>query len=217
MRHGVLAAVEHRAVLGPELRTVIDIGANRGQFTLAALRWAPNARVVAFEPLPGPASTFSKVFKGVERVSLHRKAVSVCEGDAIIHVSRRDDSSSMLPMGPLQEQYFSGTEKIGQLEVSTARLNAVINDLSIARPAMLKIDVQGFEFEVLTGCEELFDCFDWIYVECSFVELYRGQKLFPSVSKWLDDRGFILRGVHNISYGTRGESIQADFLFGRTQ
>lgn len=214
-KFGVLAAVEHRSVLTVNLRTVIDIGANRGQFSLAVLRWAPNANVIAFEPLPEPAAIFDSVFRSHPRFVLHRKAISATEGEATIHVSRRDDSSSLLPMGPLQEQYFAGTAEVSQLEVSTVRLDSVIAESEIVRPAMLKIDVQGFEFEVLQGTNELLIFFDQIYVECSFIELYREQKLVSSVIEWLFARGFVLVGVYNIACGARGECIQADFLFGR--
>lgn len=62
VRNRVLAGAEHRHVLGPKLATVLDIGANRGQFSLAVRRWAPGARVVAFEPLAGAAGRFLEVF-----------------------------------------------------------------------------------------------------------------------------------------------------------
>ena len=44
LRYRVLVAAEHRSVLSRELATVVDIGANRGQFSLAVQNWAPNAR-----------------------------------------------------------------------------------------------------------------------------------------------------------------------------
>ena len=52
--HRVAAGVEHAVVLrslGP-LSTVVDIGANRGQFALAARHCCPQGRIVSFEPLP---------------------------------------------------------------------------------------------------------------------------------------------------------------------
>jgi hypothetical protein len=54
LRHRVAAGVEHAGVLrnlGP-VRTVVDIGANRGQFALAARQCFPAARIVSCEPLP---------------------------------------------------------------------------------------------------------------------------------------------------------------------
>ena len=57
-RHRVAAGVEHAVVLRQldSCRAVVDIGANRGQFALAVRHVFPDARIVAFEPLPGPAA-----------------------------------------------------------------------------------------------------------------------------------------------------------------
>ena len=46
-----LACSEHHQILDDSLATVVDIGANRGQFVLAARRWSPRAKVIASEPL----------------------------------------------------------------------------------------------------------------------------------------------------------------------
>jgi len=85
----------------------------------------------------------------------------------------------------------------------------------IQPPAFLKLDVQGFELEALRGCEDLLDRFACVYAECSFVEMYAGQALADEVIAWLRDRGFRLRGVHNMVYDRGGRAIQADFLFTR--
>ncbi|MDP2854676.1 MAG: FkbM family methyltransferase [Smithellaceae bacterium] len=74
LRYGVLAGAEHRHVLSP-LGTVVDIGANRGQFSLAVRHWSPEVRVFAFEPLSGPAARFRKVFQGDFKVILHQAAI----------------------------------------------------------------------------------------------------------------------------------------------
>ena len=58
VRHRVMAGAEHRQILSRDLATAVDIGANRGQFSLAAREWSPGARMIAFEPLPGPGAVF---------------------------------------------------------------------------------------------------------------------------------------------------------------
>lgn len=80
-RYRVLAGAEHRAVLRRKLATVVDIGANRGQFSLAVRRWAPGAKVFAFEPLSKPAARFRRVFRGDPRVVLHEAAIGSEVGD----------------------------------------------------------------------------------------------------------------------------------------
>ena len=214
LAHGVAAGIEHRQVLAAELATVVDIGANRGQFTLAVRRWAPSARVFAFEPLPGPSALFRKVFRDDSRVILHQAAIGSEAGDATIHVSAADDSSSLLPISGLQQQLFPGTGEVGKDTIRVGRLADFVSGEDILAPAMLKLDVQGFELETLRGCEEMIGRFSYVYAECSFVELYKGQALADEVIAWLHARGFVLKGIYNMSYDRRGKAVQGDFLFG---
>ena len=107
LRYGVAAGVEHERVLsGLDCRSVIDVGANRGQFSLVARHCFPEAVIIAFEPLAGPARRYRQVFGGDSRVSLHQQALGSRPASATMHVSRKDDSSSLLPMTPSQCNIF---------------------------------------------------------------------------------------------------------------
>jgi FkbM family methyltransferase len=211
--HRVLAGSEHRFVLSTELATVVDVGANRGQFSLAVRQWAPGARVIAFEPLPGPASIFRSVFAGEASVELHQVALGIKPERREMHVSGRDDSSSLLPISATQTSLFPGTAEIGSVEVTTGPLGDFVEQGELRAPAMLKLDVQGFEYDALLGCRTMLPFFQWIYCECSFVELYTGQKLAAEVVALLAENGFSLAGVHNPAYDSMGRCIQADLLF----
>jgi len=89
----------------------------------------------------------------------------------------------------------------------------VLDADAILPPALLKIDVQGYELEALRGCEPLLDRFRHVYVECSFMELYEGQGLASEVIGYLAVYGFRLVGVYNMGYDRKGHAIQGDFLF----
>lgn len=212
---GVAAGIEHRHILSnlDPLRAVVDIGANHGQFALVVRHYFPDANIFSFEPLSGPASKFRKVFKDDSRVIFHQVAIGPMTGETIIHVSAMDDSSSLLPISQIQQRLFHGTWEVRTETIKVGRLTDFVAAECIVAPAMLKLDVQGFELEALQGCEELLKFFVYIYVECSFVELYIGQALAHDVIEWLEEYGFILTGVYNILYSKRGEAIQGDFLF----
>ena len=211
--HRVLAGAEHRHTLSRDLSTVVDIGANRGQFALAIREWAPKALVMSFEPLPGPASVFRNVFSGDDMVSLHQAAVGPASARQKMHVSARDDSSSLLPISSVQTAMFPGTGEVATAEVRVGPLEEFVKAEDLRSPSMLKLDVQGFEYEALIGCESMLPHFDWVYCECSFVELYSGQKLAWEVIDWLSARGFCLMGMFNPAYDHHGQAVQADFLF----
>lgn len=211
---GVAAAVEHRSLLrsiGP--RTIVDVGANRGQFALLARALFPHATILSFEPLPLPAKRFRRLFAGDSGVSLHNVAIAAAQGQATMHVSGREDSSSLLPITALQDSLFPGTAEQDTEQVAVAPLDSVVTRADIRSPALLKIDVQGYELEVLRGCESLLSTFAFVYVECSFVELYQGQAFADQVIRYLQDRGFRLEGVYNLAYDRRGLAVQGDFFF----
>jgi FkbM family methyltransferase len=215
---GAAAGVEHEAmlrILGPD--TVVDIGANRGQFALAVRRCAPGARIIAFEPLDGPAKVFRRVFADDSRVILHPVAVAPDCGHKEMHVSERDDSSSLLPITELQNQLFPGTAEATTHLITTAPLHQHVAAADLCGTALLKIDVQGFEMKVLEGCESLLPQFSNIYAECSFVELYAGQKFAADIIAFLATHKFALAGVFNVAYDSHGAAIQADFLFARME
>jgi len=212
LRHRVLAGVEHRSVLSRPLATIVDIGANRGQFALAARHWAPRARVMSFEPLPGPAAAFRRLFASDAQVTLHSSAIGPAAETRTMHISARDDSSSLLPIAA-QSKFFPGTAEIATTAVPIAPLTNYLQPTDIVPPALLKLDVQGFEYDALLGCLSLLPRFQWIYCECSFVELYAGQRLAPDVIALLAEHGFDLAGIYNPSYDAAGHCIQSDLLF----
>ena len=195
------------------MSTVVDIGANRGQFALATRKQWPHAKIISFEPLAGAAAKYGAIFADDPLVTLHQCAIGPNSGEAVIHLSAKEDSSSLLPISNLQDMLFPGTAEVGVERCRVARLCDCVTEHALTQPALLKLDVQGFELEALTGCDELLDRFDWIYVECSFVELYSGQALADGVVAWLRNRQFLMKGIHNIHYDSSGAAIQADFLF----
>ncbi|PHR21872.1 MAG: hypothetical protein COA41_01855 [Sphingopyxis sp.] len=209
--HGVVPTIEHGKCLQDIApASVIDVGANKGQFSVFATSIWPNARFHAFEPLPGPSAKFEKVLRG--KVTLHKCALGDQETELEIHIASRADSSSLLPLGEKQKQLYDMSES-GKLRVPVKRLDAVVAGEALQAPALLKIDVQGFEYEVLSGISGITDKVRWIYVEASFVELYEGQHLFDDVAELISSLGYDQIGQFNTSYDDKGEKVQADFLF----
>lgn len=209
----VIAGSEHRQVLDKSLMSVIDVGANRGQFALVVRRFVPCARVVCFEPVSSTRKILENLFNGDSKVIFKGAAIGTKSGGAIIHVSASDDSSSLLPISLIQERLYPGTSEIRTEFVKIGPLSDFINSDQIVAPAMLKLDVQGYELEALKGCESLLRFFNYVYVECSFVELYVGQALADEVVAWLQQRGFRFNGVYNIDYDKNGRAVQGDFHF----
>ena len=214
---GVAAACEHETLLaGLPVRTVIDVGANKGQFALLALELFPEATVHAFEPLAAPFARLAAWSAGEARLVRHRLALAATAGPATMQVTARVDSSSLRAVTDRQVSVFPGTHAVGTERVDTARLDGVLAPARLRPPILLKIDVQGSELDVLTGAGALLDLVAWVYVECSFEELYAGQALAPEVAAFLAAKGFVPVVHWNVARDRAGHPIQADILFNRS-
>jgi FkbM family methyltransferase len=213
--HHVAAAVEHlSAIRICAANSLVDAGANKGQFSLAFRSLRPSALIVAFEPLPGAADAFERMFARDKLTSLQRFALAGAEGSANFHVTDREDSSSLLKPGNGQERAF-GVRAVSTINVRLKRLDECVDIGSLPHPILLKVDVQGGELGVFEGCDQLREI-DFIYVELSFVELYEGQPLFDDVSAYLVGRGFRLAGVFNQVATKEFGPTQVDVLFRRS-
>lgn len=216
LRHGVGAAIEHRALLKPlRVASVVDVGANRGQFALLALSLFPDAHVHAFEPTPKPLGRLRAWAAGETRLTLHAQALGAMAGEVLMHLSRSDDNSSLKQPTERQVVEHPSTPMIGSMMVPMARLDQILSPADMPRPCLLKIDVQGHELEVLRGCGVLLDRVDHVLVECSYVELYKDQALGDQLAAHLTDRSFVQAGVSHMSHGADGTLLQADLLFSR--
>jgi FkbM family methyltransferase len=210
---GVVPSVEHATVpFRPDLKTVLDIGASRGQFSLFAARRFPGSRIICFEPIPEAQKTLTAMLGS--RADIRPVAVGAEPGVAELYISAQDDSSSLLPIGDRQVAEFPGTGLARTIEAPIVALRDVIAE-GLEPPLLLKIDVQGLELEVLKGIGSGFDRIDEAFIECSFVELYEGQALADEVITYLLERGLRLAGIHGISYSLDGSALQADLFFRR--
>ena len=215
LRQGVAATIEHdRPPLRPDYRTVIDVGANKGQFTLYARHRFPRAKVYSIEPLGGPRSKVQRLFANDSQVEILSFAAGSEAGSATIDVASSDDSSSLLHQTSLQAERFPGTGVRGTEEVEVRALDDVLSSEQLPGPVLLKIDVQGFEIEVLKGSEATKGQIDTILVEASFVEFYAGQPLFEQVYGFLTEHNFRLTGG---AVSSSGDKLweQGDFSFQR--
>lgn len=214
--YGVAATIEHEDISFPrEYRTVIDVGANKGQFALFALRRFPRAQLYCFEPLPQAYEKLTQVTTHSFRVCAEQSGIADSDGRSSFKVSHRDDSSSLHDPSPLQLQAFPDTKMVSELEINVARLDTIIPLTDLAEPFLLKIDVQGSELEVLSGAKRLLGQDGDVLVEASFAELYTNQALAADIVSVLRSTGYHLQGVYSITKDALGRPLQADFFFTR--
>jgi FkbM family methyltransferase len=208
---GVMPAVEHiDALKRLKPKTLIDVGANKGQFSLIARHLFPEIQIHAFEPLEGERELYKAVVS--EPVEVHSTALSDVTGDAKFFITSRSDSSSLLRPGANQQTAY-GVVQSSEGTVPVARLDEFFHPWNLARPTLLKLDVQGAELRVLRGAERVLSLIDAVYCEVSFVELYEDQPRADEIVAFLARADFTLRGAFNLSCTSKFGPTQSDFLF----
>jgi len=210
----VAAGTEHlESIRLCAANSLVDVGANKGQFSLAFRALRPAAHIIAFEPLPEAADIYERLFARDRLTRLERVALSNSKGAAQFHVTDRADNSSLLKPGKGHER-AAGVRCARTIEVPVERLDECVDVSRLAHPILLKVDVQGGELDVFEGCDALAD-FDYIYAELGFVALYEGQPLFQEVNEYLARRGFTIAGVFDQIVTAEYGPTQVDVLFRR--
>lgn len=195
------------------INTIIDVGANRGQFALLASFFFPKSKLICFEPIQSAYINLKNLFYYRENFHAHNFAIGNEIKEAEINISNKEDSSSLLEITKQQETVFPGTEKKASEKIKLSKLENLIKIEDCQKDILMKIDVQGYELEVLKGSKELIKSMKYIYFEGSFVELYKNQPMITEILNFLISSNFILEGIYNTSYDKNGNPVQADFLF----
>ncbi|ORJ57961.1 FkbM family methyltransferase [Mycobacterium simiae] len=199
--------------------TVIDIGANSGQYASDLRMAAYTGRIVSFEPL---SEAFSLLLRNASKDPLwecRQCAVGDVDGMISINVAgNAGASSSILPMLKSHQDAFPPANYIGTEQVPIHRLDGltpkVVGPNSVV---FLKIDVQGFEKQVIAGAQStISDHVVGMQLELSFIPLYEGGMLIREALDLVYSLGFTLTGLlPGFADPRTGRMLQADGIFFR--
>jgi len=197
-------------------QTVLDIGANTGQFARKARRLFPAATIHSFEPLPDAFYALAEFSRKTRNVYAHRIALGEEDGQAEMYRNEFSPSSSFLPISPIHTTAFPGTTHTRPVHVPMTSLDVWARAYPLARPLLIKLDVQGYEDRVLRGGSDTVSQAAVLIVEVSFQELYFGQVLFDEVLLLTRSLGFRCFGAEELVCDDhQGRPLQANMVFVR--
>lgn len=197
-------------------RTVLDVGANVGQFAVAVAGTFSDVTVHAFEPLPSAVVRLRRHTAGLRRVTVHEVALGDSETVATLRVSANSVSSSLLPMRSTHGEAFPESAAVENVEVVVTTLDRALAETELTGPVLLKIDAQGYEAHVLRGASATLARTDYVLIETSLVPLYEGEPTFAEVGARLAEHGFVFdAAVGSLESPKTGEILQLDALFRR--
>jgi len=197
-----------------DIRTVLDIGANTGQFASQFHRLLPDATLYSFEPLEDCYNELLKKMGHVPKFHAFNFALGNKTGQAEIYRNTYTPSSSLLPMEELHKQAFPFTKHTAVQEIKIKRLDDMLGELDIVENVLVKIDVQGTEDKVIVGGERLLSRTSIMIVETSFKPIYHGQSLFDTIYEMLKQRGFVYAGGEDPGRNPKdGRILYCDSVF----
>jgi FkbM family methyltransferase len=203
---------------GVHPKTIIDVGANEGQFAVAALNIFRSVQVHAFEPLGECIERLRAYTSSYTDVHIHAVALGAQCEKTHFFVNNYNLASSTLKISAKHRSEFPfATEKETRVvEVST--LDRYFSNKILISPVLLKIDVQGAEKLVLDGGHETLKSVDYVMLETSFSEMYIGDTPFMEMIELMKAlHFFFVRPISFLKSPINGEILQADVLFKREE
>ncbi len=201
--------------------TILDVGANTGQFATLIRETLPDARIYSFEPLRGCFDQLVANMAGDARFQAYNIALGDENGQTRFYQSSWTQSSSLLEMTDLHRRVFPHTSEQEVTTAAVCRLDDFVADLVLGDHLLIKVDVQGAERAVLRGGDETIRRADVLLIEASFRELYKGQMLFNEMVDHLHQRDFAYMGSLSVAASDPADGMNifedAIFVRGRAQ
>lgn len=198
---------------------VFDIGANKGQYAKGIMDAGYSNKIISFEPLSSVHSIIEKESKKHSNWTVApRCAVGSKNEEIEINISANSVSSTLLNMLDSHTEGAPESKIIGKEKVQVLPMDEIAEKyIGTSKNIFLKIDVQGFEQEVLKGAEKLLNKVKGIEMEISLIPLYENQNwLLPEILEFMNTKGFQLMSLAPAFTDNKtGKVLQCNGIFFR--
>jgi FkbM family methyltransferase len=201
----------------PEINTILDVGANQGQFALSARHFYPQADIHSFEPVPAVYDILRHNTRKADAINTYNFALGSTSGSLEFYSNNYSHASSALPVSSLQQQMMPQTAAVNKIKVAVKRMDDLLANIPFMSPVLLKLDVQGFEKEVLKGAVKSLGKIDYLLFETSFVAMYDGEPLFDEMHNFVKSLGFDFIAPVGFLQTNDLQILQMDLLYKRRE
>jgi FkbM family methyltransferase len=176
-----------------EIVTAFDVGANRGQTVERLVQTFPKVSIHAFEPSPSTFAELSQALAGHKGLTLNNCGVGSQKSEMDFIENTNSDMSSFLELGP---EGWGGV--IQRIKVPVTTVDDYSAERGIEHIHLLKIDTQGFDFEVIKGADKMLagGRIDLVLTEIIFGRLYEGLPRFDAIYAYMAEHGYHLTAVY---------------------
>ncbi len=195
------------------INTVIDVGANAGQFAIAASKIYPKVHLYSFEALPSLLTVLEKNTKEIENIKIFNFALGDVKGDIEFFQNDYSLASSALEIHKNQTDLFPETGGVKKIKIKSETLDDISSEIKFNSPVLLKLDVQGYEKKVLAGAVKSMKKIDYLLFETSFTAMYNSEPLFDEMNSYAKELGFEIVAPVGIFQSENMKILQMDVLY----
>lgn len=182
---------------------IFDVGAYEGEFAQTSREIWGTSHIVCFEPLEEKATKLRA--EADQNMSVYNVLLGPEEQEAV-PLHRAESASSVL-------DEHEASHPTSEHEMRTID-SIVADDFGSQSLDLIKLDVQGFELEVLRGAEEALSSVGAVLAEVNLIDIHEGAPLLAEVVGWLEERDFVAFDICGLHRRPLDEALwQADLIF----
>ena len=200
------------------INKVLDVGANIGQYSNKIRKAGYKGDIISFEPLHKEFERLKKKVIKDNKWIAYNYALGNSDETCTINVAGNSESSSILEMLPIHIKHWTNSKYIRQEEVTIKKLDSVFDEIYKKNDnVFLKIDAQGYEYNVLEGAKKILGFIQGIQIEMSLEPLYAEERSMCEMINYLSKKGYKLMSIEPGAVdGNNGQMFQVDGVFFKT-
>ena len=198
-------------------QSIVDVGANLGQFSIASYHNFPESLIIPVEPDKAIARRLERNLPDSISNNVICCAVGDYDGNVTFQINADPQNSSILSLDVDRRRAFPANVVLREVSVPISKLDTLLDTTTLPKPILLKIDVQGYEENVIRGSINSLKDVRWVVMEISFARLYKGEAEFLPLIDLMASHGF--RFVRPLNFhlgGNLPDIIEMDALFEKT-
>jgi FkbM family methyltransferase len=200
-------------IVDREIDTVLDVGANVGQFGESLRANGYRGKIISFEPILSVHRILAAKASADGNWQTHNFALGDAASETTINVTDYSTFSSILPQTVAATQ-FDDTAAVTHSESIKVR---TLDDCcpALAGNPLLKIDTQGYERQVLGGARHALPMMKAVLMELPIIRLYEGIWRFHEAIEFMAEIGFVPAQIHPVNYHSVDtvSLVEVDCLF----
>ena len=189
-------------------RHIIDVGANKGHWTRAAIRYFPGAQYTLIEPQDRLKTHIQDLLTAGHKITWINAGAGDTPGNFPFTISHREDSSTFVL--DAEQARAAGQQQV-LLPIRT--LNEIVSSTSAPTPDMVKIDAEGLDLQVLAGASDLLGVTDVFLVEACICS-DGGPNTAAAVIAFMNQAGYRLIDITDLNRSPAHQVLWlAEFAF----